>query len=165
MKGIAIVSSLLAVGLSIPAQAQTTPAKAATADPAIAARTAIERANAAYAAAVKRGDAAAVAAFYSADAVDMSPNEPAWRGTAAITAGCAAWLKDTTYTVFDVKSESVILAGDLAIDTGSLRLAMKAKTGPETKDTAKYLAVWKHQADGSWKIIRDISNSDLPAGK
>jgi ketosteroid isomerase-like protein len=70
-----------------------------------------------------------------------------------------------TVTVFDGKTESVILAGDLAIETGSSQMAMKPKTGPEMKETGRYLAVWKHQEDGSWKIIRDIGNSDLPAGK
>jgi ketosteroid isomerase-like protein len=30
-------------------------------------------------------------------------------------------------------------------------------------DRGKYLAVWKKQADGSWKIEADMWNSDLPA--
>jgi ketosteroid isomerase-like protein len=45
------------------------------------------------------------------------------------------------------------------------QMAMKPTAGPVMKDTGKYLTVWKHQADGSWKIIRDIDNSDLPVGK
>jgi ketosteroid isomerase-like protein len=161
--GLVVLSGTVA---GVGAQKAAPAAKPATADPAIAARTAIERADAAYAAAVKRGDAAAVAANYSADAIRMDSNEPAWRGIAAITAGFADDFKNTTYTVFDLKIESVIAAGDLAIETGSAQLAWKPKTGgPEVKDTEKYLTVWKHQADGSWKVIRVIWNSDLPAGK
>jgi ketosteroid isomerase-like protein len=57
------------------------------------------------------------------------------------------------------------IAGDLAIETGSFQMAMKPTAGPVMKDTGKYLTMWKHQADGSWKIIRDIDNSDLPVGK
>lgn len=139
--------------------------KPSAADPAAAARTAIEKAYAAFSAAMKRGDAAAAASIYSADAILMLPNAPAMRGTAAITAGFAAMLKDMAITVFGPKTESVILAGDLAIETGSFQMVMKPKTGLEMKDTGKYLTVWKHRADGSWKIIRDIDNSDLPAGK
>jgi len=29
-------------------------------------------------------------------------------------------------------------------------------------DTGKYLEIWKKQADGGWKVVRDIFNSDLP---
>lgn len=35
--------------------------------------------------------------------------------------------------------------------------------GKATLDKGKFLTVWKKQADGSWKIIRDMYNSDLPA--
>jgi len=139
--------------------------KPAATDPAAAAWAAIEKANAAFAAAMKRGDAAAAASNYAADAIVMLPNAPAMHGMAAITAGLAAMLKDITFTVFAPSTESVILAGDLAIETGSYQMGMKPKAGPEMKDTGKYLTVWKHQADGSWKIIRDIDNSDLPVGK
>ncbi len=150
------------VGAQQPAPAA---GKTAAADRAVAARAAIEKANAAFCAAMMRGDAAAAASNYAADAIVMMPNAPAMRGTAAITAGMGAMVKDMTITVFAPNTESVILAGDLAIETGSVQTMMKPKAGPEMKDTGKYLTVWKHQADGSWKIIRDINNSDLPAGK
>jgi hypothetical protein len=29
-------------------------------------------------------------------------------------------------------------------------------------DKGKYLTVWKKQADGSWKVLFDMFNSDLP---
>jgi ketosteroid isomerase-like protein len=29
-------------------------------------------------------------------------------------------------------------------------------------DRGKYLAVWKKQADGSWKCVADMFNTDLP---
>jgi ketosteroid isomerase-like protein len=41
----------------------------------------------------------------------------------------------------------------------------QAKAGPEIKDKGKYLTAWQRQSDGGWKIVRDINNSDLPAGK
>ena len=150
------------VGAQQPAPAA---AKPAAADRAVAARAAIEKANAAFSEAMKRGDAAAAASNYAADAIVMMPNAPAMQGTAAITAGMSAMVKDMTIIVFVPKTESVIIAGDLAVETGSVQMTMKPKTGPEMKDMGKDLTVWKHQADGSWKIIRDINNSDLPAGK
>ena len=30
-------------------------------------------------------------------------------------------------------------------------------------DRGKFVEVWKKQADGKWKVVADIFNSDLPA--
>jgi hypothetical protein len=30
-------------------------------------------------------------------------------------------------------------------------------------DQGKYIEIWKKQADGTWKIVRDIYNSDVSA--
>jgi len=30
------------------------------------------------------------------------------------------------------------------------------------KDNGKYITIYQHQSDGSWKIARDIWNSDQP---
>ena len=39
-------------------------------------------------------------------------------------------------------------------------------TNPKTKkpvtDKGKYVTVYKKQADGSWKAVADILNSDMP---
>jgi len=29
-------------------------------------------------------------------------------------------------------------------------------------DNGKYLTVWKKQADGSWKVLFDMFNTDMP---
>jgi ketosteroid isomerase-like protein len=41
---------------------------------------------------------------------------------------------------------------------------MQAAGGAAQSQSVKYVVVWKKQADGSWKIFRDIWNS-LPAPK
>jgi hypothetical protein len=41
-------------------------------------------------------------------------------------------------------------------------LVPKTAQGEEMTTKGKYLTVWKQQADGSWKIVRDINNSDEP---
>jgi len=62
-----------------------------------------------------------------------------------------------------VKTEDVMVAGDLALETGTYGWTLQPKSGSEIKDKGKYLTAWKRQADGSWKVIRDIGNTDLPA--
>jgi ketosteroid isomerase-like protein len=29
-------------------------------------------------------------------------------------------------------------------------------------DSGKYIEIWRKQSDGTWKLVRDIFNSDLP---
>jgi ketosteroid isomerase-like protein len=33
---------------------------------------------------------------------------------------------------------------------------------PQAPDSGKYIEVWRKQANGNWKIIRDVFNSDVP---
>jgi ketosteroid isomerase-like protein len=53
--------------------------------------------------------------------------------------------------------------GDLAYVRGtySMMLTLPGATEP-INDTGKYIEIWRKQADGSWRVIRDIFNSDLP---
>ncbi len=37
-------------------------------------------------------------------------------------------------------------------------------SGKMISDKGKYVTVWKKQADGSWKVMLDIFNTDLPMG-
>ena len=48
--------------------------------------------------------------------------------------------------------------GDTAIEVGKFTLQGE---GGQTVDEGKYLVVWK-QADGQWKLHRDIFNSSMP---
>jgi len=40
---------------------------------------------------------------------------------------------------------------------------MTDASGKPGKDRGKYLEIFRKQTDGTWKCIRDIWNSDLPA--
>jgi ketosteroid isomerase-like protein len=39
---------------------------------------------------------------------------------------------------------------------------MNDPKGSPIMDRGKYVAVWKKQADGSWKVAAESFNSDLP---
>jgi ketosteroid isomerase-like protein len=57
----------------------------------------------------------------------------------------------------------VVLAGNYAIETGVFGLSWKRAGAKAVTDSGKYLMVWKREPDGSFKIYRDIFNSDRPA--
>jgi len=134
------------------------------ADPA-AARAAIDAANARFRDAMTRGDAAGAAANYAEDAMIMMSNEAAWQGRAGITAGLGGMLGQMTVKEFSNKTTDVMVSQDLAVETGTFGWTLQPKEGKEITDKGKYVTVWRRQADGEWKIVRDINNSDLPVPK
>lgn len=148
-----------------------TPVKdsAATAAPPVvdvaAVRQAIEQANAKFIDAMIRGDSAGMVANYADDAVVMDPGTPASRGRGEIGARFARKIQAAKVSDEKATTASVDVAGDYAIETGSFEVTVTPKGGKLTHDKGKYLTVWKKQADGSWKIYRDINNSDGPAPK
>ncbi len=108
-------------------------------------------------------DTATVSAAYAPNAIIMMPNEASWVGAEKIHAGLAAFVTQVTIKDVSMKTQDVMVAGDMAVETGAYEWTLQAKDGKTTHDTGKYLTVWKQQADGSWKIVRDINNSDSPA--
>ena len=104
--------------------------------------------------------AAYTRAYYAEDAVVLEPNMPAVKGRAAIE---SLFLKFPSMTDFKVGLVEVEGRGDLAYVRGKYSMSVIPPGASEPiKDTGKYIEIWRKQADGSWKVIRDIYNSDLP---
>ena len=97
--------------------------------------------------------------YYTENAMTLSPNEPAIVGRA----NQIAWYK--AFPPFELKEEILALDGreDLAYArlSGTLKL-IKPGAAESIADTIKGLEIWKKQKDGSWKVLCDIFNSDLP---
>jgi len=133
---------------------------AATAAPPVvdvaAVRQAIEQANAKQADALNRGDSTGLVANYADDAVLMFPGEPPWRGRNEIGANGVKLIRSAKFSDVKLNTVSVDVAGDYAIETGSFEWTVTPKGGKPMPDKGKYLTVWKKQADGSWKVYRDI---------
>jgi uncharacterized protein (TIGR02246 family) len=128
---------------------------------AAAVRQAIESVNARLDSAIVKNDTATLASFYVDDAILMMSDIPAARGHDAIAktfAGMGSALKASS---FRLQTQDVIVTGDYAIETGSYALTgTPAKASKPVHDVGKYLVLWKKQADGSYRILRDIANSD-----
>jgi ketosteroid isomerase-like protein len=117
--------------------------------------------------AIIRGDAVAMASNYADDAVLVLPNEPAIRGREAIIETFAHGNALRSVTSYKATIDDLTLRDDLAVETGSFDYTMKsngAAAGAEIHGSANYVKVWQKQSTGSWKVVRAISSSILPAG-
>jgi len=127
------------------------------------ARAAIEAANAKFSEAFARGDAKALAAMYTADAIAFPPDSEMIQGNEAVgefwKATRSGGVQGVALTTLDVGR-----SGDVAYESGEVTLTIQPAGKEPTTATAKYLVVWKREADGAWKLHRDIWNS-LPAKK
>jgi len=102
----------------------------------------------------------AAATHYAEHAVFMVPNLPALEGRAAIRTWFAG---GPPFTSFTLTPKEIDGRGDLAYVRGTwtLGIAAAGKT-PATQDHGKFLEVRRKQADGSWLMVADIFNSDVP---
>jgi uncharacterized protein (TIGR02246 family) len=102
--------------------------------------------------------------YYAEDAVVMPPNAPSAKTRETIR---TAWkeMLTTPGAAISWKTTKVEVAksGDLACLSGTYELGMNDASGKPVNDRGKYVEVWQKQADGTWKVVADIWNSDLPA--
>ncbi len=122
----------------------------------------IDRLRDIHIAALNAGDADAWAACFANDAVQMPPHFGANSGKAAIEGWSKGFLSIFTCK-FSLSVEEVQAAGGWAFERGRYDIALTPRAGGESmKDNGKYITIYQHQPDGSWKIARDIWNSDQP---
>ena len=112
---------------------------------------------------IMTGDTAKIISAYTADAIVLAPNLPLARGHAGIGQLFTGMLSAYTFTAAKMTTLDLILTGEYAIETGTFEMTMRPKTGASIADVGKYVSVWQKQSDGSWKMVRDIFNSDKAA--
>ena len=97
--------------------------------------------------------------MFTEDAVFLPPNAPAQEGRAAI----GAWVR-TFPPLKDLRIQptEVVGRGDLAFARGRYSFTVAVPQQPEQPDSGKYIEIWRKQPDGSWRLFRDIFNSDIP---
>lgn len=91
------------------------------------------------------------------------PNAPRVTGKSAIAKATAS-----AFAIPDFKLEwhpdqiAVARSGELGYTSGTYTWTFKDASGKPASDKGKYLTVWKKQGDGSWKVLLDMFNTDLP---
>jgi ketosteroid isomerase-like protein len=124
------------------------------------AKTAIQRQEDAWLKTIGAGQLDATVSYYGDGALLLPPNAPIARTKGEIR---QTWMQIfapvPAGATFSSQTTNVEVArsGELAYTTGTYAFANPAI------DRGKFVDVWKKQADGSWKAVIDIINSDLPA--
>ena len=130
------------------------------------ARQGIETTRKAYAAAWQNGSAAQIANLYTPDAQVLYPDRPPVSGHDAIVEYFTGFFTQFPKNQFELISKEVVVNGPWAFDQGSYRWKGTPRAGgaPE-EDYGKYLVILQRQPDGTWKVARDMDNSDRPAAQ
>ena len=116
-----------------------------------------------YVSAWKAANAAQVTDQYTSDALVMYPNQPALNGKSEILAYFKSFFSEFRQEEFELISSEIEIAGPWAFDRGTYRWKGVLRTGGEPmEDYGKYLVVLQRQADGTFKVARDMDNSDRP---
>ncbi|UCC41415.1 MAG: SgcJ/EcaC family oxidoreductase [Candidatus Aminicenantes bacterium] len=120
-----------------------------------------------YAVAANTGDFDLWISLWTDDGVQMPPDTPARIGIEqireAMKPGFDQMTVDITITIIEAK-----VYGDLGLTRCEYTLDMTPKAGSETIHAmrdGKALTLYERQSDGSWKIIYDCFNSNVPPPK
>jgi ketosteroid isomerase-like protein len=105
-------------------------------------------------------DAAGWASLYTSNAIVLRPHATAVQGRDAIQ----QWLATLPH-ISNAKAQGVEVMGygDLAYLRGAYSMTFSIPGVPSPIDEwGKFLQIYRKQSDGSWKMTREIYNSDLP---
>ncbi len=129
-------------------------------------RRAIEAGNATWEKAFRTLDAAAIAATFDVEGINVGVDGTCTKGRPAIEEAMRAYLElSGPATSTRVVIGDVVLDGDLAYEWGHSEFHFAGKPGGPKARVGRYLAVWKRQPDGGWKLLRNIGLPDRPSAR
>ena len=115
-----------------------------------------------YGVAMETGDLELWLSLHADDIVKMAPDAPATYGKEALRASTKPLFDNFTIEM-DYNCKELQVNGDWAFARGTFTATMTPKAGGEPLYMdAKTMALWKRQADGSWKLARNCYNSNVP---
>ena len=123
----------------------------------------VDEYNAASIEAMSSGNMAKVMSYYADDALSMPPNTSMLKGKEAIQKHTAEMMKsgmkfsNVKFTTVEIEA-----GGKVAYEVGSYEMDISMPVLGNMKDKGKYVAIWKQQADGSWKVHAEMWNTDTP---
>src|ERR1044072_2542023 len=117
---------------------------------------AIEKANSEFIVAMKTGDAATIAAPYTDNASFITIDGACIQGRAEIEKMYRdRFARSGTARSTTINSKKLVVDGDLAYESGYGEIGL-LKDGKVSINGGRVLTVWQRQADGDWKILRNV---------
>jgi len=107
-------------------------------------------------------DVDALMALYGAGAAAMPPEMPEAAGADAVRGLWAAFLESSQDN--DNVLQGFRVSGDLAVIWGTYTATQAAEGEEGAVVAGKWMGILERQADGSWKALRNIWNTDSPTG-
>lgn len=127
--------------------------------------TALKEVTNQYAAAVNTGDFDLWISLWADDGVQMPQDTPARVGKEQIREAMKPAFDQMNLDITIHSIDDIKVYGDLGLVRCTYTLKMTPKAGGETINAvpdAKDLCLYERQSDGSWKIIYDCNNSNVP---
>jgi ketosteroid isomerase-like protein len=88
---------------------------------------------------------------------------PRTTGLEGARSWCESTLGQVRTTAVTISNRDVTIAGDWGLEHGDFDWTVAPVAGgAEARDQGSFVAIWQRQADGSWKLARDIWNSAIP---
>lgn len=108
-------------------------------------------------------DVAGVGALYTDDAIFVGADGQAARGRAAIQEALAPFVGGMS--TMELTDTHTVAGVELASDMGIYAQTLQTPDGGEQTMSGSYLVVLRRQADGSWKIVQQLSAlpAEMPA--
>lgn len=121
-------------------------------------KAAIAASNEVYGEAFAKGDSSSFINCYTSDACINPPNAPKMCGTEALAGFFRMAYSQMGVRNIMISTTEVYTSGEYATEEGTYELQIE---GNKTVDKGKFLVLWKN-VNGSWKMFRDVWNSDNP---
>lgn len=135
-------------------------------DEVVALRQVIEGKNAIAERWYRVGQIDSLATMFAEDVWQMPPNSPPLVGREALRGFWSQAVRWGEWT-FDLQVQDVVASGPIAVERGRYTLSFAAgrEAPPEMasfEDRGHYVALWRRDPDGEWRIVWDAPVSELP---
>jgi uncharacterized protein (TIGR02246 family) len=113
----------------------------------------------------KGGDSETLVSLFCEDGVLMAPNETTLYGRAEVREWFEDYFEHFRITTMAVTERDVTVLDGWAVERVAYSIAISPiKGGERIRDDSRWLALWKHDADGVWRISQLMFNSIRPIG-